>query len=159
MSEDSEDSPFNNDMRDTLRRRAWDHLSAGNDHLLFGPRRDLDLSTMHPGQGQIFKLWQVYLENVDPLLKITHTPTLQPRFIDAATDLTNIPPELEALMFSIYCVATLSLADETRKDALREYQVGCQQALINCGFLRSADRDSLTAFFFYLVSPSPLPCI
>jgi hypothetical protein len=146
-------------MRDTLRRKVWDHLHEGNDQLLFGPRQDIDLSTLHPTQGQIFKLWQVYLENIDPLLKITHTPTLQPRIIDAAADLSDIPPPLEALMFAIYCVATLSLTDEdipSRKETLRQYHIGCQQALINCGFLRGGDRESLTALFLYLVSIAPL---
>lgn len=121
---------------------------------------DPDLSTAHPDQVQIFRLWQTYLENVDPLLKVTHTPTLQPRLIDAASDLTNIDPPLEALMFAIYCIATLSLGDDVcqslfggaRKELLAKYQVGCQQALINCGILRSQDRDCLTALYLYLVS-------
>lgn len=32
-----------------------------------------------------------------------------------------------------------------------KYQFGCQQALSNCGFLRSSDRDCLTALYLYLV--------
>lgn len=143
-------------------------MHEGNDQLLFGPRgSNIDISALHPDQGQIFKLWQVYLENVDPLLKVTHTPTLQPRVLDAASDLSRVPPPLEALMFGIYCVSTLSLTDDdcaaffgtTRKDSLREHQLGCQQALINCGILRSGDRDSLTALFFYLVSLDPVRTI
>ncbi|KAF3932235.1 hypothetical protein ABW20_dc0110701 [Dactylellina cionopaga] len=89
-------------------KRAWDHMhqSENNDHLLFGsPKTNIDLSTLHPEQVQIFKLWQVYLENVDPLLKVTHMPTLQKLIIDAAGDVKNIKPTLEALIFSIYCVA------------------------------------------------------
>lgn len=88
---------------------------------------------------QIFKLWQVYLDNVNPLLKVTHTPTLQARIIDAASDITNIKPTLEALMFSIYSVSILSLTEDQcsgffgspKKDILTGYQISCQQALGN----------------------------
>ena len=144
-------------------RKSWDRFHGNNDHLLFGSRKtNVNLSTMHPEQVQIFRLWQVYLDNVNPLLKVTHTPTLQARIIDAVSDVANISPTLEALMFSIYCVSILSLdKDECRamfrsprKDLLASYQFGCQQALLNCRFLRSSDRDCLTALYLYLVSPS-----
>ena len=123
-------------------------------------RQDLVLSVLHPQQGHIFKLWQVYLENVDPLLKVTHVPSLQPRVIDAAMDVTKITPALEALMFSIYCMAVLSLDEakcltllgENKNDALARFQLACRQALHNCSFLRSTDLDCLTALYFYLVS-------
>lgn len=67
---------------------------------------------------------------------------------------------MEALMFSIYCTAVLSLqADEcqtmfgsSQSDLLARYRFGCQQALLSSGFLRSADRDCLTALLLYLVS-------
>lgn len=51
----------------------------------------------------IFGLCQMYLDNVSPLLKIIRTPSLQGRIIEAASNVTNINPTLEALMFSIYC--------------------------------------------------------
>ena len=63
-------------------------------------------------------------------------------------------------MFSIYCMSILSLIVEdcqtmfgsSKEDLLMRYQFGCQQALLNCGFLRSSDRDCLTALYLYLVS-------
>lgn len=63
----------------------------------------------HPPPAQIFKLWQLYLDNVDPLLKVTHTPTLQPRIIDAISDLSSVGPSLSCLLFAIYCIAVLTL--------------------------------------------------
>ncbi|PYI31709.1 C6 zinc finger domain protein [Aspergillus indologenus CBS 114.80] len=132
-----------------------------NDYLLLGPAAtDMDLAAAHPDQAQIFRLWQTYLDNVDPLLKVTHTPTLQSRIIDAAADLAQVAPALEALMFSIYCMALLSCTDEdcrkvlgaTRKEKLGSYQLACQQALRRCDVFRAPDRDSLTALFLYLVS-------
>ena len=142
---------------------AWDELSENDDHLLFGLRKTaVELSTLHPEPAQIFRLWQIYLENVNPLLKVTHTPSLQGRIVEAVSNVTKISSTLEALMFSIYCTAVLSLvADDvqamfgsSKEDMLSRCQFGCRQALLNCGFLRCGDRDCLTALYLYLVSPS-----
>ncbi|KAL9620222.1 MAG: hypothetical protein Q9160_005231 [Pyrenula sp. 1 TL-2023] len=151
------------DIRETVVRHAWDSSVGADDHLLFGSRRaTVDLSSLHPNPAQIFRLWQVYLDNVNPLLKVTHTPSLQARIVEATNDITNIDPILEALMFSIYCMSTVSLVAEDRQtlfgsseDVLMQYQFGCQQALLNCGFLRSSERDCLTALYLYLVSVRP----
>jgi hypothetical protein len=149
------------DVRETTVKKALDQSVGNDDHLLFGSRgTTVDLSTLHPDPVQIFRLWQIYLDNVNPLLKVTHTPSLQGRIIEAASNVTNINPTLEALMFSIYCTSILSLVAEdcqtmfgsSKEDLLMRYQFGCQQALLNCGFLRSSDRDCLTALYLYLVS-------
>ena len=141
--------------------KAWNDLCKYNDHLLFGLRETtVDLSSLHPQPAQIFKLWQIYLDNVNPLFKVTHTPSLQARIVDAVSNVTNIGPTMEALMFSIYCTAVLSfVADDVqasfgavKEDLLSRYQFGCLQALSNCGVLRRDDRDCLTALFLYLVS-------
>jgi hypothetical protein len=65
-------------------------------------------------------------------------------------------------MFSIYCMAILSLEVDdcqshfgsSKEDLSTRFQFGCQQALMNCGFLRSDDRHCLTALHLYLVSQS-----
>lgn len=101
----------------------------------------------------------MYLDYVNPLLKVTHTPSLQGCIVEAANDTTGIEPTLEALMLGIYCVAVLSLTDDecqrdlgsSKQGLLTRFQLGCQQALWNCTFLRSNNRDCLTAFFLYLV--------
>lgn len=160
-------------MREAVIVKAWDqvHESERHDHLLFSlPNTNADLSSLHPEPGKISKLWQIYLENENPLFKATHTPTLQARFSDAASDVTNISPNLEALMFSIYRVAVLSLLDEDcifllgapRNELLANYQFACRQAFTTCRVLRSNDRECLTALHLYLVgliSPVRPPCM
>lgn len=92
--------------------------------------------------------------------KITHTPELQARIIEAASNPGSVGRELEALMFSIYCMAVTSLRHDqcqnlfgSAKDSLLTgYQFACQQALAKCEFLRTRDRDCLTALYLYLVS-------
>jgi hypothetical protein len=148
-------------VREATVKSAWDQSFGDDELLLFGSRvATVDVSTLHPDPVQIFKLWQIYLNNINPLLKVTHIPSLQGRIIEAVSNLNSITPTLEALMFSIYCTAILSLRTEdcqttfgsSQDDLMIRYRFGCQQALLNCGFLRSDDRDCLTALFLYLVS-------
>jgi hypothetical protein len=164
--DDERDSRFlgdDDDMGNVI-KTAWDrtyhNTSESSHHLLFGsPASTVALTTLHPDQAKIFRLWQVYLDNVNPLLKVTHTPSLQARIIDAMSDLASISAPLEALLFSIYCIAVLSLAEDQcrtlfgspRKDLLAGYQFGCRQALLNANVLQSSDHDRLTALFLYLV--------
>lgn len=146
---------------------AWRHPSHVekddyNRWFLFGePQANIDICSLHPDQAQIFRLWQIYLENVDPMLKCTHNSTLQARIIDAVGHLATTTPLLNALMFSIYCVSIMSLADEeclvrfgaSRQDKLAEYQGACQQALLKCKAWRNIEMDALTALYLYIVSP------
>jgi len=144
-------------------QKAYDQIRGSNDHLLFGSRNPaIVLSTLHPEVVNIFRLWQIYSDNVNSLLKVTHIPTLQGRIIDAASNLATLDPTLEALMFSIYCVAVQSLVDEdcqsmfsfAKDDLLTRYRFGCHQALLDCGYLRSSDLDCLTALYLYIVGLS-----
>lgn len=148
-------------MREIHIRTAISQMALNDDHLLFGSGKgSVDISSLHPEPIQLFKLWQIYLDNVNPLLKVTHTPTLQSRIIEAASNISSIEPSLEALMFGIYCMAVLStdendcqsMLGSSKEDLAIRYQFGCQQALLNCGFLKTADRECLTALIFYLVS-------
>lgn len=149
-------------------REARNRSVANNDHILFGLRRTtVNLSSLHPDPVQIFRLWQIYVDNVNPLLKVTHTPSLQGRIIEAASNMKSINPTLEAVMFSIYCTSILSTSagdcqnifGSSKEDLLMKYQFGCQQALLNCGVLQSSDRDCLTALYLYLVSSVIHSCL
>ena len=156
--------PLNDHAFRTISEKAWEHFYADGDNLLFGfHRSNVNISSLHPGQIHILKLWQIYLDNVNPLLKVTHSTSLQAQIIDAAGDMTHIDPALEALMFGIYSISILTLDEakcrslfgSPKQDLLASYQFGCQQALLNCGFLRSNRRDTLTAFYLFLVGQLP----
>ncbi|KAF5534017.1 C6 transcription factor [Fusarium mexicanum] len=145
-------------------RNAQDQSYNNDEPMLFGSRQTaVELYTLHPEPAQLFRLWQIYLDNVNPLLKVTHTPTLQGRIVEAASNLKEISSTLEALMFGIYCMAILSLTAEecetmfkqTKEELSTKFQFGCQQALLNSNFLRTSSRDCLTALYLYLVSVRP----
>ncbi|KAF2707810.1 putative C6 transcription factor [Pleomassaria siparia CBS 279.74] len=161
--EDSDSESSREDVGEIAIRIAWDQSCLNDDCLLFGVRQTaVNLTTMHPETTHIFKLWQLFLDNVNSLFRVVHVPSLQGRIIEAIGDMNSLSPVLEALLFSIYSMAVLSLTaheclmafGSSKKDLLAKYQLGCQQALVNSGFLRTSDRECLTALFLYLVSVS-----
>ena len=115
---------------------------------------------MHPPPVQIFRLWQTFLVNVNPLVKIFHAPTTQQTILDATGDLPNVPKHVEALMFSIYLLAVTSLQTEecesmfgeTRNNLLTKYSHATQQALVNARFMKSLSLTTLQAYALLLVS-------
>jgi len=140
--------------------KTYDAISADGGDLLFPATAAESLKDTHPSPVHIFRLWQTYLDNVDPLVKLFHAPTVQHRILEASSDLANISKGIEALMFGIYALAVTSLADEDCKTMFGEeksillsrYRSSAQQALLRAGFLRSSDMVVLQAYVLFLVS-------
>ncbi|OJK03025.1 hypothetical protein ASPACDRAFT_23646 [Aspergillus aculeatus ATCC 16872] len=131
------------------------------------------VTSVHPPAVKIFQLWQIFINNVDPLIKILHVPTFQAQVVGAGADTTKISKPLEALMFGIYSMSILSLADEeahrmfdeSKAVLLNKYRRTTQQALVNADFMRSSELMVLQAYLLYLFSlrsfmdPRSLSCL
>lgn len=154
--QDSSDEDFE---RPTI-HHAFDTMFDNTDGFPFvvggSPTR---VTNSHPSAIQIFQLWQIYINNVNPLLKISHVPTLQAQIVGAGADPAKIPKALEALMFAIYLIAITSMKDEEVQSTFGEdrsvlqtkYYGAAQQALVNANFMRSQEIMVLQALFLYLV--------
>ena len=122
--------------------------------------RPTPVTNAHPPTIHILQLWQIYIDNINPLLKMTHVPSVQGKVIEATSRLGQAPKNIEALMFSIYLMAITSLEDadvykrfnETKKELLARYHTGTQHALTKAGFMRVNDPILLQAYILYLVS-------
>lgn len=68
-----------------------------------------DLRDFHPLPSQIPFLLDVFSENVNVLARIVHIPTVTKMVRDGKTRLT---PANEALMFSIYYAAVISMEED-----------------------------------------------
>ncbi|PSS02088.1 fungal-specific transcription factor domain-domain-containing protein [Coniella lustricola] len=152
-SEDDSEGP--------LIHQAFDKMFDGADGFPFVIGGSLvSITELHPPTVQIFQLWQIYLDNVNPLLKIIHTPTLQGQLIEAAANPAKIPKPLEALLFSIYYMAVLTLTDDEVQETFKEertrmmarFHRATQQSLVNAGFMKTADIVVLQAFVMYLLA-------
>ena len=139
---------------------ALDERTSNTHQLLCLSRNaTLDLKNLHPSPAHIFQLWQIYLSNVNPLLRVTHVPTTQTNLTNAVNHLQVVDQAFEAFMFGMYCISLLSLSamdcentfGTSRHKLLELYQAGCREALSRCDFLHSKSRDCLTALHLYLV--------
>ena len=119
-----------------------------------------DLMAMHPNPLIIFRLWQIFLDNVNPLIKIVHAPTTQRGLLDASADLKNISKEWEALIFAVYLSAIQSMSvnecetimGEDKDILFRKYHSAAKSALLRANFTSSLDILLLQAFTLYLLA-------
>ncbi|WKT46233.1 Zn(2)-C6 fungal-type DNA-binding domain [Fusarium oxysporum f. sp. vasinfectum] len=138
--------------------RAFDRMFDTDGFPFIIGAAPVPIVNLHPSTIHIFQLWQIYIDNINPLLKITHVPTVQAQIIEASSDLENAPKNIEALMFSMYLMAITSLEDadvykrfnETKKELLARYHTGTQHALTKAGFMRVNDPILLQAYILYL---------
>ncbi|KAF0641844.1 hypothetical protein FPSE5266_07085 [Fusarium pseudograminearum] len=113
-----------------------------------------------PDPVHIFRLWQLFVDRVNPLTKIIHVPSVQPFALEMATDVNKIPLNYQALLFAIFTMATVSLSETeclqmlgiTRDQALRRYTIGTKLALTKFNFLKNYDMVALQALLLYLLS-------
>ncbi|CAG8025585.1 unnamed protein product [Penicillium olsonii] len=128
--------------------------------ILSPPVTKKPLAELHPSPLHIFKLWQAFLENVNPLTKVVHVPTVQQQILEAMSDLPKASKELETLMFAIYCIAIVSMEPEeversfgeSKRGLLLRYRQGAQLAFKNASLLRTSSLTVLQAFMLYLLS-------
>ena len=109
---------------------------------------------------QTFKLWQIFLERVNPLIKIIHAPTIQPYIVQAAGDMNSIPLSYQGLLNSIFGVASMSLSDDellqtlglTRERATQKFLSMIFRPLARFDFLKRYDMVVVQALVHALVS-------
>ncbi len=119
----------------------------------------VNLRVLHPSPSQILSMWKIYIENVEPLVKIFHVPSMCSVIANACGSLDNLNKATEALMFAIYLAAVTSLSpeecrtllSEDKGTALSKYRFATEQALARAGFLNTQERIVLEAFVLFLV--------
>ena len=114
----------------------------------------------HPPTTQIDGLWSVFVQNVDPLTKVFHVPTLKPAFHHASRKIEAVPARFEALMFAIYSAAVMSLTDtecqsrfqEPREVMRRKFINATQVALSHANFIATKGLVVLQALVLHIIS-------
>jgi hypothetical protein len=135
-------------------------LPASPENLIFGRHTVSSLFALHPTVPQVFRLWQTCLDNVNPLVKLFHAPTVQTMILEAVSDMRSVPKSTEALMFAIYLSSVTSmnnqdcerLMGESKPALLAKFSNATQQALVNTEFMKSINLVVLQALTLYLVS-------
>ncbi|KAI0126938.1 fungal-specific transcription factor domain-containing protein [Xylariales sp. AK1849] len=110
---------------------------------------------IHPSKTQIDFLATTFFENVDPLLKILHRPSILKMISEGTSKLSAAQ---EALQFSIYFSAVNSLDASTcisqlgqnQITLLKTYQLEVERALAAADYLNTNDLESLQALTLYV---------
>ncbi|KAK2028277.1 fungal-specific transcription factor domain-containing protein [Colletotrichum zoysiae] len=143
-----------------LNGRLLPELPLSNINLIFGRQRFDSPSMLHPSAVQSFRLWQVFTSNVHPLTKVLHGPSVQEELLRSLAEPSSTDGPTEALIFSIYLIAVVSLTDvecrnllgETREKHVARYRHAAEAALSRVDFLRSTELKVLQALTLYLFS-------
>ncbi|CAK7266283.1 hypothetical protein SEPCBS57363_002012 [Sporothrix epigloea] len=164
-SEDNEDTTPDttttpDDNSDLILAGVGMHGVNGTEAGVNGPRAPATLEELQPSPGHIFRLWQTFLERVNPLTKVIHVPTLQPYVVEAASGSSNVPPSVKTLLFAIYTLSTVSMTPDeclsmlgySRETALQRFSSGVRLCLLKTNFLKSYDLETLQALVIYLIS-------
>ncbi|KAH8596754.1 fungal-specific transcription factor domain-containing protein [Bisporella sp. PMI_857] len=155
-----EDNDIRSDNEDLPPLPTTNLTEPGHQNFIMGySSSDVNLHDLHPLPSQIPFYWQTFLENVNPLTKIVHRPTMEKVIKEVQHNLDSLSPSTEALMFAIYFSTITSLnADEVRtnfgvaKDTLiKQYRFGTEQALARAGFLNTNEIVTVQAFVLFLV--------
>ncbi|CEH12466.1 hypothetical protein CBOM_00445 [Ceraceosorus bombacis] len=116
----------------------------------------------HPDPFVMLKLWQIYLDNVHPIVKLVHAPAVQRKMADLGSNMGDAPASHQALFFAIYSCAINSLRPSEcqellgyDRDSLLER---CQQAAVlwlsKAELWRTSDLTVLQALIIHLTNIS-----
>lgn len=116
------------------------------------------LRDYHPPAHQIPTYWHLFTENVDPLIKIFHRPTLEKLIDEASQNLDHISKTTEALMFTIYFAVITSMSNDDcitvfgveKQGTLEKYRMAVEQAMARAGFLSTQELIVLQSFALFL---------
>lgn len=121
----------------------------------------------HPTPHQLFIFCDVYLNNVDPVFKILHAPSLRRYLQEGAAELDCSPGArgLEALKFAICYAATISMTEEECRHRIGEdkaalvtrYRIGTEVALAKADLVNTVEMSTLQAMTIFLVPILHLP--
>lgn len=118
----------------------------------------VDLRSLHPLPSQIPYFWDVFVENVDPLTRVLHVPTMAKAIKEAKENLDCLSKSIEALLFAIYYSVVTSMSQEEVKSSfdtdksvlIDRYRFGVEQALARADFLNTSELVIIQAFSIFL---------
>ncbi|KAL0256577.1 hypothetical protein SLS55_008972 [Diplodia seriata] len=134
--------------------------STAHQGFLFGySSTNVDMLALHPSEQHALRLWALFKENVDPLVKVLHIPTIEPKIRSAIETRDHIPRSMEALLFAIYYAVITSTSEDDCEDffhdsktnLLSKFRFGLEQGLARANFLQTDEFMVLQAFVIFLI--------
>ncbi|KAI0115700.1 transcription factor [Nemania sp. FL0031] len=132
---------------------------AGLSAAIFGYRAVASsLQHLHPSLPRAVALYAAFTDNVAPLVRIFHMPTLTRIYWDAIASVHSLDKITETLLFAIHYSAIVSLTPEacpailgeTRDSALEKFRFAVEQALARSNLLSTQNMMVLQAAVLFL---------
>ncbi|OKL59524.1 hypothetical protein UA08_05418 [Talaromyces atroroseus] len=155
------DSPSEDEEDSTSPGESVNSANRSNDAFIFGySSLAHSLRNYHPTPSQIFILWKTYEQNVAPLLTVVHKPTIRDIIINAATSFDLLDKNSEALAFSLYLTAVISMSPEQclaeigddRDSVINRFRFATEQAMARANLLTSRNINLLQAAVMFVTS-------
>ncbi|RDW76475.1 putative C6 transcription factor [Aspergillus mulundensis] len=114
----------------------------------------------HPSHEEATELWNTYVQNVEPLCKVLHVPTVAKMVDVVSKQPTLASKDDECLLFVIYYFAVFSMSDadclqnfnKSRAHLMSRHRAAFYQALVNASWLRTTSMPVLQAYTLFLVA-------
>lgn len=142
-----------------------DESNVDESGLFFEPEynyKSENLTSLHLSFEILPKLKEIYVDRVDPLIKVLHLPTFWAALSNGLRHPQNLSKSFEAVVFAFYLATISALREDecqtffgAQKSILySRYRVATRQALVNAGFLSTSSLMTLRAYAVYIVSRS-----
>ncbi|KAI1388153.1 putative C6 transcription factor [Hypoxylon trugodes] len=139
-----------------------DEINAHESALFFEPDHDPrseSLESLHPPFEVVEKLKDIYVDRVDPLIKILHIPTFWTALTNGLQHLQNIPRSLEAAIFAFYLSAITTMNEQECQSSFgieaslahSRYRIATRQALENARLLSTSSPMTLQAYSLFMM--------
>ena len=131
--------------------------------LLFGDSSSAfnPIVTEAPAESSIYALLSIYLQRVDPIFKVMHTPTLRTAILSKRSNSSDLSddPKSGALRFAVYFAAVCSLEEtecldrfkEDKSDLSSRFRRATELMLFRANLQKNRDITVLQALVIYLV--------
>ncbi|KAL1303783.1 hypothetical protein AAFC00_007120 [Neodothiora populina] len=157
MSEDEDDEENDNEEHLEV-NTSWTFSSDPLTGALMGSRQSL--LHCHPTHADAKILWKMHIENVEPICKILHVPSVSPMVSIVSQQPALASKTDESLLFAIYHFAVFSSTEDeclakfeqSRAFLMQRYHFATRQALVNASFLKTTDMSVLQALVLFLLS-------
>ncbi|KAL4741879.1 fungal-specific transcription factor domain-containing protein [Aspergillus similis] len=116
------------------------------------------LQDFHPPPSKVPVLWDIYAENVKPLLPVVYGPAVQQLFTVAARTPETLDKNTEALVLAMYFAAIVSMSaeqcmirlGEARDTLVSRYRFAVEQALSKAGLMNTQSLTLMQAAVIFL---------
>ncbi|KAL4810766.1 fungal-specific transcription factor domain-containing protein [Aspergillus unguis] len=151
--------PTSSEDEDPSTRGPSSSYSTTHDGMVFGFYAVAhSLQSLHPPPSKIPLLWDIYAENVKPLLPVVYGPIAQQLFEAAAQSSGSLDKNKEALLLAMYFAAIVSMSaeqcmtrlGEARDTLVGRYRFAVEQALSKANLLNTQSLTLMQATVIFL---------